>query len=337
MDDSTFRQLKESKYYHPEITEVVFESDKMLEMGIVAINSATRGFDIVWDKIMFDFLWKLYKVGIHLAEKHAKKMDVKFRLIVEITKENMEYVKSLKHREIRHIDNMRSNFAVLDNRAYMVQIFHKENEPPAQAIFSNTKALVDSQQKLFNRLWEIATPIVNRLKEIEYRDKLNYQRILTNPKEINDEINSLMEQCSKELLIFSSFKLIYTVLNKNNFVNIFHSLLRKGITIKILTDDVDEHLMSHIAQINGTDKDNQMQFGYSNKLGEFNEFIILSDNKYVLQIKYDQPNETFASFSNEEHNVMIQEILFEKYWNEVKSLTVLTMRRLFIITTTEDP
>ena len=125
---------------------------------------------------------KYYKVGIHLAEKHAEEKGIKFRLIVEITKENMESLKSLKYHEIKHIDNIRSNFAVLDNRAYMVQIFHKENEPPAQALFSNTKALVDSQQTLFNRLWEIATPIANRLKEIEYRDKLNYQRILTNHK-----------------------------------------------------------------------------------------------------------------------------------------------------------
>jgi len=234
----------------------------------------------------------------------------------------MESFKSFKYHEIKHIDNIRSNFAVLDNRAYMVQIFHKENEPPAQALFSNTKALVDSQQALFNRLWEIATPIANRLKEIEYQDKLNYQRILTNPKEIQNEINSLIEQCGKELLIFSSFKLIYTILNKNDFVNKFKSLLRKGITIKILTDDIDEYLMSHIAQINGTNKDNPMQFGYSNKLGEFNEFIMLSDNKYVLQIKYDQQNEIVASFSNEKHNVLIQEILFEKYWNEVNSLEV---------------
>jgi len=323
VDDLIYKQLMESKHYHPEVTDVIFESDKMLEMGIVAINSTERGFDIVWDKIMLDFLWNFYKVGILLAEKHAKERGIKFRLIVEITKENMESIKSFKYYEIKHIDNIRSNFAVLDNRAYMVQIFHKENEPPAQALFSNTKALVDSQQGLFNRLWEIATPIANRLKEIEYRDKLNYQRILTNHKEIHNEIDSLTEQCEKELLIFSSFKLIYTILNKNNFVNNFNSLLRRGITIKILTDDIDEHLMSHIAQINETNKDNPMQFGYSNKLGEFNEFIMLSDTKYVLQVKCNQHNEIVASFSNEEHSVMIQEILFEKYWNEVNSLTVI--------------
>ena len=101
-------------------------------------------------------------------------------------------------------------------------------------------------------------------------------------------------------------------------------MLKRGITIKILTDGIDEHLMSHIAQINETNKDNPMQFGYSNKLGEFNVFIMLSDNKYVLQIKYDQQNEIVASFSNEEHSVTIQEILFEKYWNEIQSLTVIS-------------
>jgi len=325
VDDLIYKQLMESKHYHPEVTDVIFESDKMLEMGIVAINSTERGFDIVWDKIMLDFLWNFYKVGILLAEKHAKERGIKFRLIVEITKENMESIKSFKYYEIKHIDNIRSNFAVLDNRAYMVQIFHKENEPPAQALFSNTKALVDSQQGLFNRLWKIATPIANRLKEIEYRDKLNYQRILTNHEEINKEIESLTEQTGKELLIFSSFKLIYTVLNENNFVNNFNSLLRRDITIKILTDDIDERLINHIAQINETNKDNPMQFGYSNKLGEFNEFIMLSDTKYVLQIKCNQHNEIVASFSNEEHSVMIQEILFEKYWNEVKSLTAISI------------
>ena len=32
-------------------------------------------------------------------------------------------------------------------------------------------------------------------------------------------------------------------------------------------------------------------------------------------------HEIFALQTNEKHDVQIQEILFEKYWNEVKSLT----------------
>ena len=209
VDDSTYRILQKSQYHHPEVTEIIFDSDKMLKMGLDAINSCILGFDIVWDKVWFNVLWKYFKEGIHLAEKLACERKVKLRLIVEITEENMDSIKSISYHEIRHIDNIRSNFAILDNRAYMEQIFHKENEPPTQALFSNTKALVDSQQALFNRLWEIAIPIANRLKEIEYRDKLNYQRILTKPTEIHNEINSLIGQCVKELLIFTSLNLIY--------------------------------------------------------------------------------------------------------------------------------
>ncbi|MBA3977215.1 MAG: hypothetical protein H0X50_03330 [Nitrosopumilus sp.] len=73
MDDSTFRQLKDSCFHHPEVTDVIFDYNKMLEMGLVAINSIDHGFDILWDKVMFNFLWRYFKDGIHLAEKQAKK------------------------------------------------------------------------------------------------------------------------------------------------------------------------------------------------------------------------------------------------------------------------
>jgi len=38
VDDLTFRQLKESKYSHPETTEVRFDSEMMLAMSLDSIN-----------------------------------------------------------------------------------------------------------------------------------------------------------------------------------------------------------------------------------------------------------------------------------------------------------
>jgi hypothetical protein len=104
VDDSTFRQLKESCFRHPEITEVIFDYDKMLEMGLVAINNIDCKFDIIWDKIMFDFLWKYFKDGIHVADKQAKDKGIRLRLIVEITKENIDAIKSIKYHDIRHLN-----------------------------------------------------------------------------------------------------------------------------------------------------------------------------------------------------------------------------------------
>lgn len=324
VDESTFQQLKDSEHRHPEITEVIFDSAKMLEMGLIAINNAKYGFDIVWDKIMFNFLWLNFREGIYLAERQAEEKGTRLRLIVEVIKENVNFISSIKYHEIRHIDNIRSNFAILDNRAYMVQIFHKENEPPAQALFSNSKTLVENQQALFDRLWEIATPLAFRIKEIEYQDSLNYPKILTDYTEIHKEISSLIVQSKKELFIFSSFKILQNTIIYNNHFKQFLVLSKRGVTIKLLTDDINEHLLNQITEINRANKDEQIKLGYSNKLGNFNEMVIIVDSKYVLQVKYDQENSLVASFSNEEHNILVQEILFEKYWNEVESLSAVT-------------
>lgn len=204
----------------------------------------------------------------------------------------------------------------------MVQIFHNENEPPAQAFFSNSKAFVDRQQELYNKLWEIAIPLSDRKKEMEHHENPNYRKILTDYKDIQGEINSIVEHSRKELLIFTSINILYDIINENNLLNSFRLLSLRGVAIKILIDDVDEQLLSHVAAINNTIKTKHIQLGYTNKLGRINELVIINDGKFVVQIKKGQDNKWIASFSNEEHNVILQEILFEKYFNEIKSLEI---------------
>jgi len=42
----------------------------------------------------------------------------------------------------------------------------------------------------------------------------------------------------------------------------------------------------------------------------------------MLQVKSNNTPDLVASLSNKEYNIAVQEILFEKYWNEIKSLEV---------------
>ncbi len=57
--------------------------------------------------------------------------------------------------------------------AYLLYIFHKEDEKPDQTFFSNSKALVDKQQTLFNKLWNTFVPLSSRKKEIEIEKRDN--------------------------------------------------------------------------------------------------------------------------------------------------------------------
>ena len=102
----------------------------------------------------------------------------------------------------------------------------------------------------------------------------------------------------------------------------FNTLLKKDVTIKILFDNINLSLLEQLFEINKTSS-NKIQIGYTNKLGNFNELIMINDQKFVMRIKNDDILNLSALVSNEEHNILLQSILFEKYWNEVKSLEVI--------------
>jgi hypothetical protein len=321
MDDLTLQQLVKSGYRDPQVTEVFFDISIALSMGLNAISCSTVGFDIVWDRIMLNFLLKNFRDGISLAERQAEENGIKIRLVVEVTKENAASFGLFKHHEIRHVNNIRSNFAIFDNVAYMVQIFHNAEEPPSQMLFSNSKALVESQQSLFNSLWDIATPLHDRIKEIEYQDRLNYNRILTKQDEIGDEICLLVGHSRKDLLVFSSVDIVEKVTKGSMFLDSIKLALERGATIRILVDGFDRGLVEKINAINKFNRQNPIQMEYTDKLGNFSEMVLVSNGSHVLQVKHVQENNNLiASFSNEQHSVFIQEIMFEKYWNEVKGL-----------------
>ncbi len=43
-----------------------------------------------------------------------------------------------------------------------------------KTLWSNSKVLVNKQQALFEKLWEMAIPLSARNKELEYHDKTEY-------------------------------------------------------------------------------------------------------------------------------------------------------------------
>ena len=77
MDDSTFSQLKDSNYYHPEVTEVIFEANQMYEMSLHSVKISEKGYDIVWDKIMIGFIKNYFRDGLQLIENLANEKDLR--------------------------------------------------------------------------------------------------------------------------------------------------------------------------------------------------------------------------------------------------------------------
>ena len=173
-------------------------------------------------------------------------------------------------------------------------------------------------------MWEVAIPISIRSKELKNQESQEFQKMLTDFIEIKNEVYSLIAQSKKDLVIYSSLKILNSFIHEDSFWNHYLVLLKRGVNIKILTDDYNSELLRHIHELNRTNKNNQLQIGYSNKLGHIEEFIIISDGKDLLRIKSNNLHNFVASLTNKEHQILVQEILFEKYWNEIKSLAIVS-------------
>ncbi len=322
MDDLTFRQLKESNYHHPILTEVMFDHNMMLEMAGHSMTIVKKGYDSVWDSNMINFISKYFTNGIAFMEGLVREKGIKLRLLVEATKENIDFINSIRSHEIRCLSEINGNFGIFDNRAYMVFIFHTKSDRLDQTLWSNSKALVDKQQSIFSKLWEMAMPLSIRTRELGHETLPSYNKTIFSLEETRREISSLIESSRKELLLFTSTKVLNKIMTHETFWNYFLPLAKRDILVKVLIDSVDRHLLKKIKSINDYKNYNLIEVGHTNQLGDFNEMALVSDSKYVLQIKYDQNGKLITSSSNEKHSVWVREILFEKYWNEVKSLEV---------------
>ena len=59
LDDYIFQQLRESKYYHPDITDVIYDYNQITYFGINSMYITEKGFDSVLDSKMFALAWKM--------------------------------------------------------------------------------------------------------------------------------------------------------------------------------------------------------------------------------------------------------------------------------------
>ena len=323
MDESTANQLIASKMRNPVITDIITDPHLMYEIVRRGLPHIKKGHQTVWDPAIFDSAYKYFQDGFRVVEKQIENNEIRLDLIVETTPENVERVSSLTFPNLRHVDNLRGNMAIADQIGYMVYIFHHDSDLPDQTLFSNNPDLVKRQITLFEKLWEISIPLSVRIRELDRNDQPKYQQMISNLNEFKDELDYTIEQSRKELLIFSSLRSLNQLfMNKNNISKI-QSAQKRGVSVKILTDETDETFSRQISEINQINEHNPIEYGYGKSLCCFNEMVILTDGKHVMQTKHQQDGKIFAMSSNEEHNVLVQDVLFEKYWNEVKSLEIL--------------
>ena len=131
-----------------------------------------------------------------------KEKGVKIRVVTDATPDNITYCKKLMEVcELRHLDGVRTNFAIADGKEALLHGVSQETNPLSQAIATSVKALVEAQMYLFDNLWKNAIPAQYKIKEIEEGVMPPFRETIMDPIEIQKLVFDLVTSAKQEILM----------------------------------------------------------------------------------------------------------------------------------------
>ena len=159
----------------------------------------------------------------------VKNRGLKLRYVIDITKDNLDYVKQmLTFSEIRHLDGMKGNFEVADQREYVAVATLQAAQPIPQLLFSNLPEVVEQQQFVFDSFWSRAVPAEHRIKEIEDGIAVPVSIVFSSYMDAVQKEFEMIRRAKREIQIMYST------------VNAFH-LQEKGGTLQLLQEMVERN------------------------------------------------------------------------------------------------
>jgi signal transduction histidine kinase len=154
--------------------------------------------------------------------------------VLEITADNLDYCKEmLKFSEIRHLEGMKGNFEVADEKEYVAVATLKKAQPIPQLIFSNVPEIVEQQQFVFDSFWEKAIPSEQRIKEIEKGIKSSVTTIFNEYEKAEKKEFDMIREAREEIKIIYSTSAAFHIQEKNGTLELLKQVSDKNENLKI--------------------------------------------------------------------------------------------------------
>ena len=203
---------------------------------------------LAWVVDKFDACLDQREILLHLSNSEVRKRllnlkaerNARVRILTEITNENLAEIKKIvPSAEIRHLDNIRSNFVVADGKQYLGYAFPSVVGP--YGISTNTIAIVEAHQFLFEFLWNAAMPAEVRMGQLErnlpvekteilYGQENIIRHFLNDLSNVHERFDSCTDFTGPSLFVNSPIWPDYT------------GLSRRGIRLRFITEITKEKL-----------------------------------------------------------------------------------------------
>jgi two-component system, OmpR family, sensor histidine kinase VicK len=253
---------------------------------------------------------------IRRAHYEMKERGVKIKFITEITKDNISYCKDLMGvGEVRHLDEIKGNFGVLDGIYYRASANIKGSFPPPLLIHSTLKAFVEQQEYFFQMLWKKAIPAKQRINEIEENLKREFIETIHHSEETVSLISKVLSSAIDEILLIFSRANTLKKYEKLGTIDIVRNKADKGVEIRILigTDKpISKRDISWIIEYP------RIELRFLNKSIQTSITTIVADRELSLVIEENKDEDGtelgLATYANSESTVQSCASIFENLW-----------------------
>jgi two-component system, OmpR family, sensor histidine kinase VicK len=252
-----------------------------------------------------------------------KNNRVKQRYLFEITKDNIQYCRTLMQivgcdNYFCHFDDIEAN-SVVSEREYLGSITLKE--PHQQAVYSNMKGTVEQHRSIFDNLWNKAIPAEQRIGEIEEGIEPEFYEVINNYEKAQEKYIDLAKSIDKEgLLLFANSKAMI----RANKIGVIDSLMetsaKKGAIIRIVCPITEEN--SEIVKTISERAPDIRILNYDNHASSHSGLFVV-DRAKLMRFELKEPKAEefseaigFVIFSNNKASVESSKSFFELLWNE---------------------
>ena len=270
---------------------------------------------------------------------------MKFRYVTEITKDNISYCKEmLKFAEIRHLDGVKGNFEISDEKEYVAatRLQRDKEQSIPQLIHSDVKEVVEQQQYVFDSFWNRAIPSEQKIRELDYGIMPEVTEVIQSPEEAERREWDLLRKAKKEVQIIYSTDNAFYIQERTGTIDFLNQLAEEGISVKVLTP-TDNYITKSIENLkqrhhyhNHHQKQQQNNNNNNNDIIEFRNIAstlgikiksLVVDRKYSLIAEFKEDlkgNISTAAatgwsiYSNSQAIVLSYVSIFETLWRQTE-------------------
>jgi two-component system, OmpR family, sensor histidine kinase VicK len=282
--------------------------------NIVVCNDYTGLITIKKIALMWSANLELDKRGIHV------------RCLTDIRNENLVYCKEIleeiKNIEIRHMDGVKGNFTIHDNREIFSIFVDKLGEKVEDAIFCTQKGMVEAHLFTFENLWRQATPAHLRIKELDEGIGPEVLQTIKEPSEIVKIGYNLVNSAREEILvIFHTANALLRQERSGGLDLLVETADKYKTQIKILVP-VEDKILKIVHRLEGI---NDLQIRNIEPMMQTRMTIIVVDRKYSLVVELRDDSEEnseeaigLATYSNSKSTVLSYVSIFDTLWKQTE-------------------